>query len=154
VALDLDPGIARRIGRGGLEALTPEERAALPIGPVLETDARRFLDAHESELPDDPDRPERMRRAMAARDDVMADAIVRHLESPAGRGRRMVVLVGSGHVRDGLGVPPRVARRRVGPQLVVVPVEVRAAARDVDWRPLVAGDVADYVLITPEERRP
>ena len=93
--------------------------------------------------------------ALCARDDGMAAAAAEALDGPAGRDRRLVVLVGSGHVRGRSGVPDRLTRRRDVPLLVVVPFEVAAAGEKPGWSRLVAGDDGDHVLITaPPPEKP
>ena len=54
-----------------------------------------------------------MIEAQIARDEAMSAALADYLRSPAGRGRKAVVVCGSGHVAYGLGTPQRV-RRRLG----------------------------------------
>jgi uncharacterized iron-regulated protein len=60
--------------------------------------------------------PERLRpmiEAQIARDEAMSAVLVGFLRCPEGRGRKAVVVCGSGHAAYGLGTPQRV-RRRLG----------------------------------------
>ena len=52
-----------------------------------------------------------MIEAQIARDEAMAEAIAAFMESEQGRGRKVLVLCGAGHVAYGLGLPTRVRRR-------------------------------------------
>ena len=52
-----------------------------------------------------------MIEAQIARDEAMARAVATFLESDRGRGRKVLVLCGVGHVAYGLGLPTRVRRR-------------------------------------------
>ena len=125
---------------------------ALRLPPVrrLVSRARQRLTAALRRHHDQPEeRLENAYLAMCVWDEAMAESIVRHLESAAGRDRRMIVLVGSGHVRRRFGIPDRVTRRTGWRQLVIVPEEIPADAKEVDWRALVTGDAGDYLFLTP-----
>ena len=52
-----------------------------------------------------------MIEAQIARDEAMAQAIATFAASAQGRGRKVLVLCGAGHVAYGLGLPARVRRR-------------------------------------------
>ncbi len=54
-------------------------------------------------------------------DETMASTAAEYLKSPAGRGRRLLVLAGSNHVRYGLGIPRRLFRRIPLPFVIVEP---------------------------------
>jgi len=54
---------------------------------------------------------EGMYQAQVVWDEAMADAALRFLESPAGAGRQLVIVAGSGHVLHHLGINLRLARR-------------------------------------------
>ena len=54
-------------------------------------------------------------------DETMAETAATYLESPAGRGRRLLVLAGSNHVRYGFGIPRRLFRRVPLPFVIVEP---------------------------------
>jgi len=54
-------------------------------------------------------------------DETMAETAAEYLKSPAGRGRRLLVLAGSNHVRYGFGIPRRLFRRVPLPFVIVEP---------------------------------
>ena len=54
-------------------------------------------------------------------DETMAETAAQYLKSPAGRGRRLLVLAGSNHVRYGFGIPRRLFRRVPLPFVIVEP---------------------------------
>lgn len=54
-------------------------------------------------------------------DETMAETAAAYLRSPAGRGRRLLVLAGSNHVRYGFGIPRRLFRRVPLPFVIVEP---------------------------------
>lgn len=57
-------------------------------------------------------------------EESMASRIVEYLKSPAGDGKKMVVVAGGFHVRYGLGVPRKALRRAAWPYVVVLPTEL------------------------------
>ncbi len=84
-------------------------------------------------------------------EESMASRIVDYLKSPAGEGKKMVVIAGGFHVRHGFGVPRKALRRAAWPYVIVLPteIEIPEALReeltmDVDPPeiPLLAGDFA------------
>jgi uncharacterized iron-regulated protein len=84
-------------------------------------------------------------------EESMASRIVDYLKSPAGEGKKMVVIAGGFHVRHGLGVPRKALRRAAWPFVIVLPTEIAipeerreeltmdVAAPEI---PLLAGDFA------------
>lgn len=84
-------------------------------------------------------------------EESMASRIVDYLRSPAGAGKKMVVIAGGFHVRHGLGVPRKALRRAAWPYVIVLPTELSIPEElkaeltmDVDPPeiPLLAGDFA------------
>ncbi len=84
-------------------------------------------------------------------EESMASRIVDYLKSPAGEGKKMVVIAGGFHVRHGLGVPRKALRRAALPYVIVLPTELSIPEErkadltmDVDPPeiPLIAGDFA------------
>jgi len=84
-------------------------------------------------------------------EESMASRIVDYLKSPAGDGKKMVVITGGFHVRHGLGVPRKALRRAAWPYVIVLPTELSIPEElsaeltmDVDSPeiPLLIGDFA------------
>jgi uncharacterized iron-regulated protein len=86
---------------------------------------------------------ERFYTAQVVWDETMAEAVAETLTAP-GAPRRIVVLAGDMHVREGLGIPDRAARRGATPYRIVLPVaadeDLRAEPRAADWLVLFPGD--------------
>lgn len=98
---------------GGVERLARELRAELPTDLQLTDPAyEKFLGL---QLPVHAAANAQMLRPMMeaqiARDEVLADSLVRFLQSESGKGRTAVVLCGAGHVAYGLGTPARLRKR-------------------------------------------
>ncbi len=73
-------------------------------------------------------------------DETMAATAAEYLNSPAGRGRRLLVLAGGNHVRYGFGIPRRLFRRLPLPFVIVEPY-VHGAGVEVPKNRLMEVDV-------------
>lgn len=164
LGLSPSPEVIRAVVRsGGVERLDAKLRKQLPAemelkDPVYEKLLAAQLMVH---MAASPERLRPMIEAQMARDEAMSAALADYLRSAAGRGRKAVVVCGSGHVAYGLGTPQRV-RRRLGDandRIVVLAdcgdvhltAEEKAAARPVEisheqWRQ-IGRPVADYLEI-------
>ncbi len=124
-ALNAPRELTRKVAREGLESLTPAERSLVPeldrSSASHRAMVREAFDQHG--LP--PERFESFYTAQLIWDETMAQAIAEVMDSP-GAPARMLVMAGIGHVRGGLGVPKRAARRGIKPHTIVVPVLLRA----------------------------
>jgi uncharacterized iron-regulated protein len=74
--------------------------------------------------------PDAFLRVQLLWDETMAETGAAYLESPAGRGRRLLVLAGSNHVRYGFGIPRRLFRRVPLPFVTVEPYPSPAGAEN------------------------
>ena len=124
IAADLDPGTVRRIAKEGLGVLLEAERAQLGsrLRPDPEREARlgrEIAEAHCGLLP--AAAIPFMVQAWHAHNVVMA----RHIGRALDEGRRVVVIVGRGHLERGGLLDQLNALRPGTPQLVVEFVEAR-----------------------------
>lgn len=114
VALNAKAETIRQVARsGGVEKMPAELRKELPDemhlqDPAYEKALSLELMVHAAAMPNML-RP--MIEAQMARDESLAAAVAAFLKSDAGKGRKMIVLCGGGHVAHGLGTPARVRRR-------------------------------------------
>ena len=166
VALNARSETIRRIVRsGGVDHLPPEARKELPADMQLQDPAYEKLLSlqmmvHAAAMPKTL-RP--MIEAQIARDEAMAEAVAAFLKSPQGRGRKMLVVCGAGHVAYGLGTPARVKRRLPGAkerivvlsesgELQLSPKE-KAQAREIEITHEqlreIKQPVADYLCVKP-----
>jgi len=125
LALDLDPALARRVGREGLAALGA---AALPLRSVLPADPAReagiaddIRQGHCGLIPEA--RLPAMVEAWHARNVVMARQIVRGLA----RAPQVVVVIGRGHQAPG-GLPAQLAAIRPNTRQLALDMDEGAAA--------------------------
>ena len=171
VALNAKSETIRQIVRsGGIEHLAPEVRKELPAkmqvqDPPYEKSLSLQMMVHASATPQIL-RP--MIEAQIARDEAMAEALATFLESEQGRGRKVLVLCGAGHVAYGLGLPTRVRRRLpdIKDRIVLfsesgevrLSPEEKAQSRAIEitheqLREL-RQPIADYLWVKPLEEKP
>ncbi|MEN8148876.1 MAG: ChaN family lipoprotein [Planctomycetota bacterium] len=143
VALNAPTEVRRKVGKSGIESLTPGERTQIAeeIDTTIE-DHRAFLkeifDAH----PMGNRKFEHFYEAQCVWEDTMAESVALALE--ARPDHRMVVLVGGGHVQRRYGIPVRAERRGAEPYSILLGT--------IDGDHLdeyLVGDYADWLVITP-----
>lgn len=145
VALNVPKELTGRIGKVGIEGLSDEERARLPV-PLPPPDAayRERLEQSFRQHPKSAQRDfERFVQVQSVWDEGMAQRVAEYLDQHPRR--RMVVLAGAGHLVYGQGIPDRVRRRTATSTAVVLP-----GPDGEDLSP----DLADYALWTPPVELP
>jgi uncharacterized iron-regulated protein len=145
VATDLDPGITRRIGRGGLRAAGDDDparlRSALPDDLARDRGiVQRLETAHCGQI--SQDRASRMLESWYARNVVMA----RRVGGGLALAPQVVVIMGRGHGSPG-GVPEQLAAIRPGTRQLMVGLYEGQA--DGPTEPM-----SDVVWVTPKRPRP
>jgi uncharacterized iron-regulated protein len=140
LALNQRKEITRKVGKEGVEALSEEERAALPELDFDDADHRAWFDEVMSEHPDTSERKgahgedrrteqekqadrqlalQRIYSAQVLWDETMAHNAATWLA--ADDSRRVVIFAGNGHCHDS-AIVRRLARRGVEPAVSVLPV--------------------------------
>ena len=151
VALKPSGELQKQFGRaaaGGGE-LPPELAAQLPdmgeIDPFQERSIRAIYAGHSG----GGDMLNSFLKVQLLWEETMASRIVEYLDGERGRGKKMVVITGAGHVQHGYGVPKKVLRRKplsyviVLPNAISIPEEKRESLTmdvTVPDIPLLAGD--------------
>jgi uncharacterized iron-regulated protein len=178
IALNPSKEVQKQFAMAGDGPLPPEIAAKVPETDFTDPFQRALLQAifkgHETGhkppvvAPDDPvaamfppapargsDARKKMfdsfYRTQVLWEESMASRLVDYLKSPAGEGKKMVVIAGGFHVRHGLGVPRKALRRAAWPYVIVLPTETEIPEElreeltmDVapPELPLIAGDFA------------
>jgi uncharacterized iron-regulated protein len=145
IALNAPSELTRAVARGGLDALSADQRAMLPAELDLTSAPHRRM--VEDALRDHPGMSEamldRFYAAQVVWDETMAEQVAAFLErSPA----RMVVLAGMMHVSAGLGIPDRAARRGAAPHAIVLPI----MESELDEALRAEPPLADFLWVVPE----
>ena len=126
-ALNIREPLAQKIGRMGLQSLTPEERAELPELDLGSAEHRAWFEktvagvtAHGAAA------AANLYAAQVARDETMAETAWQWLRSQEPNPRQIAIIAGNGHCMD-LAVPARLRRRGSQKVLIVQPVLETAA---------------------------
>jgi uncharacterized iron-regulated protein len=155
-ALNAPREVITKIRMRGWDALTADEKALFPGPPDVSNQDHRTLIRTVFESADIPHAMkgagldqvfEGLYRSQAAWDEVMGANAVRAAQA---EGRRVVVLVGSGHLLYNLGLNMRAYQASKLPFKTVVAVEVPAGKKSL----AVTRSIADYVFgLAPEEKK-
>ena len=131
VALNLSQEIVEKVGRWGIDSLSPEEKLQVPAQMDFADAAyrQRIREAFQAH----PDFKERnfdfFYQAQVLWDETMAEAIDEFLRNNPDR--QMIVLAGNGHLSFGSGIPQRVYRRNELPfSILLNDAEVERNAAD------------------------
>src|SRR4029078_11968817 len=110
-ALNIPSGLASAAAKVGIAGLSAEQRASLPhdISTADEGYRSRLHRAFEMHKDPNPNAFEHFVEAQLLWDEGMAESAAAYIS--ANPERAMVILVGSGHVAFGSGIPKRLERR-------------------------------------------
>ncbi|MCU0726871.1 MAG: ChaN family lipoprotein [Planctomycetes bacterium] len=124
IALNAPGEVNRKVARGGLESLTPDERKwiAKEIDTSIEAHRKYVEEVFNSHPMGGMMKFENFYASQCLWEDTMAESVATALA--ARPGFRMAVIVGSGHVRHRFGIPVRADRRGAAPSSVLVGMDV------------------------------
>ena len=145
VALNTPREITKRISEVGIEGLTAKERAQLPkIIDDSNADYKKSLEKVYSQHGGKSHSKKfaRFYQAQLAWDETMADQVAKFMQKHPNT--RLVVLAGSGHIKNRYGIPSRLERR--------IKSKVAVVLNDLEDNPTPL--LADYVLFSPDIELP
>ena len=122
VALNAPREVAYAVAKDGLDSLSPEQASALPELDLANEQHRALFDSefdageHAAGAGVD-----QYYEAQVLWDETMGSRVAETLREPDGAAK-MVVFAGRVHVKRGLGIPDRAAKRGAAPYAVVLPV--------------------------------
>lgn len=138
IGLNAERSLVRAVSQSPPTELPADLQARLPeldlSDPYHQAMTEAIFAGHEA----GPNSGDGFLRVQTLWDEVMAESIVRYLQSPQGEKRRMVVLAGGNHVRHGFGIPRRVFRRLpasyliIGSKEILIPPDKQDRLMDVD----------------------
>lgn len=122
IALNAPRELSYAVAKDGLSSLSPEQASALPELD-LDDEAHRALFDTEFDIGDHAaeDTIDQYYAAQVLWDETMGSRVAETLAHPAGP-QKMIVFAGRVHVKYGLGIPDRAAKRGAQPYAVVLPV--------------------------------
>ncbi len=149
LALNPSRELQRQVALSPDGPLPPEVEAQPPETDISDPHQREFLKAVFAGHRASDKMFDAFYRVQLLWEETMAQRIADYLRSPKGKGKKMVVLTGSYHIRYAFGIPKKVMRRIPSPYFILLPTEIsipeekRAAlVMDVDLPdiPLLPGD--------------
>jgi uncharacterized iron-regulated protein len=112
LCLNIERELVRRVGQGGIAGLAPEDRAKLPEMDLSDKAHRHYMASiYKSHGAGSAKDFENFYQAQCLWDEAMAETLFRFLQSAEGKGKTVLVIVGSGHVAYNFGIPKRLHRR-------------------------------------------
>jgi hypothetical protein len=123
VALNPPKELQRQFAAAGPGALPPELAGKVPETDFTDPYQRALLQAVFKGHDAGGKVFDGFYRTQVLWEETMASRVVDYLKSPAGKGKKMVVIAGGFHVRHGLGVPRKALRRAAWPYVIVLPTE-------------------------------
>lgn len=142
IGLNIPRDIVNKVARSGIESLTEEEKKELPSEMDMgdEEYKKRLKEVFESHKGSEERDFERFYQSQIIWDEIMAQRIDEYLkENPS---KRMIVLVGGGHLTYSSGIPKRAFRRNGLPYTIIL--------NNDDVFP----EIADYVLYPEPVKTP
>lgn len=165
VGLNASGDLVRMVARGQVSALTAEQQKGFPAEDLLEPSPlydkllRLKLRVHKAFQGKSLDG---VVRAQLVRDSVMAETVVRSLESSADKDLKFICIAGSGHLNYGFGIPERVNKKISVTDRIILPTESgRLILSDEEIRQAVPVEIthedlrfigkpiADYLYVFP-----
>ena len=112
LCLNIERELVRKVGQQGITGLSPEDRAKLPEMDLSDKTHRRYIASiYKSHQAGSAKDFENFYQAQCLWDEAMAETLFRFLQSAEGKGKTVLVIVGSGHVAYEFGIPKRLHRR-------------------------------------------
>jgi uncharacterized iron-regulated protein len=125
VALNAPRELAYAVAKGGLGSLSPEQASALPELDLTNGQHRALFDAEFDAGDHAADEViGQYYEAQVLWDETMGSRVSETLDR-AGGPAKMIVFAGRVHVKRGLGIPDRAAKRGAAPYAVVLPVTAK-----------------------------
>jgi uncharacterized iron-regulated protein len=156
IGLNAPKSLVKSAARQEFDALSDDELRRLPEMDREDPYHGAFVTAMYSDHGHGNSGLEGFRRVQTLWDETMAESVVRYLESPAGKTRRMVVVAGGNHIRHGFGIPRRVFRQLptsyilIGSKELDIPEDKRDRLMDVEV-PRFPMPPYDFLLFTEYE---
>ena len=148
VALNAPREVVFAVAKHGVDSLPAEVASTLPDLDLQDPNHRALFDAEfDTTQHDVGDGIEGYYQAQVVWDETMGNRVAETLRRPDGPSR-MLVFAGRVHVKQGVGVPERGARRGAEPFLVVIPVSEKELKAELKSSP--GARSADVFWVLPD----
>lgn len=132
LGINADKKLVTQVGRQEFEQLPPEARATLPTLDRDDPYHQALVEAIFGDHDKGKSRLGGFQRVQLLWDETMAENIARYLTTPAGEKRRLLIIAGGNHIRNGFGIPRRVFRRVPTSYIMVATREIEIGADKQD----------------------
>jgi uncharacterized iron-regulated protein len=159
LGLNVQRDLVRKVGKNGIQGLSPEERKRLPEMDLTDRAHRAYVGSiYRQHHGGEAKEFDSFYQAQCLWDEGMAETLAEFLRSPEGQGKAVLVFAGNGHIIFDFGIPKRVYRRISIPYKTIVLKEWQKG-RDNDLTFSGASSpLASFLWITrpnpPEKKRP
>lgn len=159
LGLNVERDLVRKVGKYGIESLSPEDKKKLPEMDLTDRIHRAYIASfyrryHSGEAK----KFDFFYQAQCLWDEGMAENVSDFFKSPDGRGKTVLVLAGNGHVIFDFGIPKRVHRRIPLPYKTIVQKEWKKEMDDDLAFFRASSPLANYIWVTrpnpPEKKKP
>jgi uncharacterized iron-regulated protein len=159
LCLNIERELVRRVGQQGIAGLSPEDRAKLPEMDLSDKKHRHYMASiYKSHQAGSAKDFENFYQAQCLWDEAMAETLFRFLQSAEGRGKKVLVIAGRGHVAFDFGIPKRLHRRNPLIYKTIILKEWKKNVEDDFNLNKVSSPLAHFLWITkpapPEKKRP
>lgn len=144
IGLNIPRDWVRTVGKGGFQALKPDDRTQLPTEMSLDNaDHKKVFDS----LMGGHAMSSNIYSAQVLWDEGMSDTALKYLEAHKPSSRTVfVVIAGSGHVMYRQGINYRVAKRKGGDGITLVMLDSNEPVS-------VSNGIADFVMVMPNRTK-
>jgi len=150
IALNAPKSLVKLVSKKGMRGLSEEEKKQLPDMDVTDYFHKIYIEKAVRGHADHTIDVDRYNEVQSLWEEYMAQSITDYLSSWEGKGKKMLVFAGNGHIVYDFGIPKRVFRRNPQPYYTIYPAEFNEStppvAQDIfsDDFPL---EPADFVWI-------
>jgi uncharacterized iron-regulated protein len=153
LGLNAEKSLVQAVGSKPLEELSAEQKAQMPEMDMSDPYQRGMAEGIFGGHSHGKTHLEGFVRAQTLWDETMAETAARFLASPAGKDRRLLVVAGGNHIKNGFGIPRRVFRRVPTSYLLIGGDEIQiSAAKEKEQMnvtlpdyPMVSYDFLNYL---------
>jgi uncharacterized iron-regulated protein len=108
LGLNIERDLVRKVAQHGMDGLSHEDKEKFPGMDLTDRQHRRYIASiYKSHQGGSAKDFEKFYEAQCLWDEAMAETLSQFLQSPAGKGKTVLVFAGSGHVAFDFGIPKR-----------------------------------------------
>ena len=153
VALNAPRAVVKMVSKKGLKDLSEEEKKLLPEMDTSDFFHRVYMEKIVGKHVDQGANLERYNEVQSLWEEYMAQTIADYLSSWEGKGRKMLVFAGNGHIIYDFGIPKRVFRRNTLPYYTIYPAEFQEDKPTLSNQDLFLAEIplepSDFIWVIP-----